>query len=61
MVVPTSAGLPVQIHVNGTAIVDLSVSGKMDLRKVGASPRSMDIDGEVKPRYVIMGTLVTWT
>ena len=51
MVVPTCAGLPIHLDVNGTGTVDLALNGKMDLRKFASSPRSMDIDGEIRPRY----------
>ena len=50
MTVPTSSGLPLSLNVMGTATVDLKASGKMDLRKVSAKPRSLQIDGEIRPR-----------
>ncbi|KAK7501815.1 hypothetical protein BaRGS_00006901, partial [Batillaria attramentaria] len=49
MTIPTSSGLPLTLTVNGTATVDLQASGKMDLRKVSAKPRSLQIDGEIRP------------
>ena len=50
MTVPTSSGLPLSLSVKGTATVDLKASGKVDLRKVSAKPRSLQIDGEIRPR-----------
>ena len=52
LMIPTCAGLPIHMDVNGTGTVDLALNGKMDLRKLGSSPRSMDIDGQIRPRYV---------
>ncbi|KAK7094147.1 hypothetical protein V1264_007812 [Littorina saxatilis] len=49
MTVPTSVGLPLSLTVKGTATMDLKASGKMDLRKVSAQPRSLTIDGEFRP------------
>ena len=51
--VPTAAGLPLKLAVNGTATVRMQIEGKMDLRKLGTSPRSVDIDGSIKPRLVL--------
>ncbi|XP_012938169.2 apolipophorins-like [Aplysia californica] len=53
MIIPSVAGLPIHFDVNGTGTVDLVLSGKMDLRKLGSSPRSLDIDGEVRPSAAI--------
>ena len=50
MTVPTSSGMPLSLSVKGTATVDLKASGKVDLRKVSAKPRSLQIDGEIRPR-----------
>ena len=52
LTVPTAIGLPLTLSVNGTAVVDVKASGKMDLRKVSKSPRSVHIDGEIRPRSV---------
>ena len=52
MMIPTVAGLPINIFVNGTGTFDLVLNGKMDVRKVSSSPRSLDIDGEIRPRYM---------
>jgi hypothetical protein len=52
MTVPTLCGLPLTLTVNGTAVMDLQASGKMDLRKVSQDPRSIFIDGQIKPRSV---------
>ena len=50
MIIPTSSGFPLNLTVNGSATIDLKASGKMDLRKIGSSPRSMAIIGEIQPR-----------
>ena len=50
LIVPTVAGLPLHIDVNGTGTVDLLLNGKMDLKKIMSSPRSFDIAGEIRPR-----------
>jgi hypothetical protein len=53
MNIPTCAGLPINVDVNGTGTLDLVLNGKMDLRKLGSSPRSLDIDGEMRPSAAI--------
>ena len=50
MIIPTSSGLPLNLTVNGTATVDLKAVGKMDLRKVSKSPRSLLVEGTIQPR-----------
>ena len=52
MMIPTIAGLPINLAVNGTGTFDVAVNGKMDIKKLGSPPRSMDIDGEIRPRSV---------
>lgn len=47
MVIPTAAGFPLRLTVNGTASMDMQVSGKIDIRKF---PKSFVIDGAIKPR-----------
>nr|KAG5709527.1 hypothetical protein BaRGS_001577 [Batillaria attramentaria] len=47
--VPTACGLPLTLAVNATATVDVRATGKMDLRKVQSSPRSIYVDGELRP------------
>ncbi|CAG5134991.1 unnamed protein product [Candidula unifasciata] len=49
LIVPTIAGLPLEITVNGSMNLDLKAEGKADLRSVATSPRSMEIDGEFRP------------
>ncbi|KAK6188791.1 hypothetical protein SNE40_004897 [Patella caerulea] len=49
MVIPTAAGLPLNLTVNGVTSIDLKASGSVDLRKVATSPRSLNIDGIIKP------------
>ena len=50
MTVPTAAGFPLKLAVNGTAAVNVQVGGKMDLRQVMAQPSTLLIDGHLKPR-----------
>ncbi|KAI8787576.1 apolipophorin [Biomphalaria glabrata] len=59
LVIPTIAGLPLNISVNGSINFDLKAEGKADLRQVAAAPRSLDIDGEFKPSAAleITGTM----
>ncbi|XP_046338509.2 uncharacterized protein LOC124119888 [Haliotis rufescens] len=49
MIIPTSSGLPLNLNVNGTGTIDLQASGEVDLRNMMASPRSLLIDGIIKP------------
>ena len=46
---PTAVGLPLKLSLDGTAVMDVKVNGKMDIRNLATAPRSMDIDGSVKP------------
>ncbi|GFS05085.1 apolipophorin long isoform [Elysia marginata] len=59
MVIPSVAGLPINIEVNGSAVVDLLLKGKADVLNLAVSPRSMEIDGEVRPSAAleISGTM----
>lgn len=50
MIIPTSAGFPLNLTINGTATIDMKASGKVDLRKLGTSPRSLLISGLIQPR-----------
>jgi len=49
MTVPLMTGMPLKLSVNGTATVNIKINGKLDVRKLGASPRSLDISGYIKP------------
>ncbi|XP_069114719.1 apolipophorins-like [Argopecten irradians] len=49
LTVPTCAGLPISLSVDGTVTIDLKASGRMDLRKLITSPRSVLIDGAIEP------------
>ena len=53
LVVPTIVGLPLKLSVDGTAVMDVKVRGKLDLRNIGAAPRSLDIDGSIRPRLLL--------
>ncbi|GFS01680.1 apolipophorin [Elysia marginata] len=59
MFIPSVAGLPINIEVNGSAVVDLLLKGKADVLNLAVSPRSMDIDGEIRPSAAleITGTM----
>ncbi len=48
LVVPTAVGLPLKLSVEGTAVMDVKVRGKLDLRNLAAA--ELDIDGSVRPR-----------
>lgn len=50
LTIPTILGMPLKLSINGTATINMQISGKMDVRQAFASPRSMDIRGSVKPR-----------
>jgi hypothetical protein len=50
VVIPTISGFPLNISVDGSATIDLQASGKMDLRQFSSNPRSVSINGKVKPR-----------
>ena len=58
LVVPTVAGLPLTLDFDATGSADLTMSGKFDVRKLGSSPRSMDVHGEIRPRCVLIRLLV---
>ncbi len=51
---PTAVGLPLKLSLDGTAVMDIKVNGKLDIRNMAAAPRSMDIDGSVKPSASIL-------
>ncbi|CAH1244201.1 CTD-3088G3.8 [Branchiostoma lanceolatum] len=51
--IPTSTGLPLRLAINGTATTHVKVSGKMDVRNMGFSPRSMHIEGQVMPSAAV--------
>ena len=48
--IPTAIGMPLRMRVEGTASVQLQIDGKADLRQVMTKPRSIDINGAIKPR-----------
>ncbi len=54
LIVPTAAGMPLSLSVQGSAVIDLKVKGKLDLRKLATAPRSVNIDGSIKPRYTVL-------
>ena len=49
MKVPTVAGLPLVLSVDGTATMDLKIKGKVDLTNLLSSPSALDITGTVRP------------
>ncbi|CAH1773813.1 unnamed protein product [Owenia fusiformis] len=51
--IPTIIGMPLGLDINGTATVDMKIGGKMDLRQLGSSPRSVDIDGYMQPSTAV--------
>ena len=50
MTVPTACGLPLTLSVNGTSVVDVKATGKVDLRKVSKTPRTLEVEGEIRNR-----------
>ncbi|XP_052775371.1 uncharacterized protein LOC128213563 isoform X2 [Mya arenaria] len=48
-IVPTSTGFPLNLTVNGSATVDLKMSGKMNLKQ----PPSLDINGRIQPSAAV--------
>lgn len=50
VVIPTISGFPLNISIDGSATINLQASGKMDLRQFSSNPRSVSIDGKIKPR-----------
>ncbi|XP_056021701.1 uncharacterized protein LOC130054813 [Ostrea edulis] len=53
MIIPTSAGFPLNLTINGTATIDMKASGKADLRKLGTSPSSLLISGSIQPSAAV--------
>ena len=51
IIIPTSAGFPMNLTVNGSATIDIKATGKMDVMKLAAYPPSLDISGTIRPRY----------
>jgi hypothetical protein len=51
--VPTGVGLPLTLSVEGSAVVDLKLKGKLDLRSAAVAPRSIDINGSIRPSAAI--------
>ena len=51
MVIPTAAGLPLKLSVDGTSNINVKVNGKLDIRQMFSAASTFDIDGYVKPRY----------
>ena len=51
IIIPTSAGFPMNLTVNGSATIDIKATGKMDIMKLAANPPSLDISGTIRPRY----------
>lgn len=50
VVIPTISGFPLNISIDGSATINLQASGKMDLRQFSSNPRSVSINGKIKPR-----------
>jgi len=51
--IPTVVGLPLKLDLNAHGSFHLKVGGKLDLVKFMKPPRSMDIDGHIKPSAAI--------
>lgn len=50
LIIPTMAGFPLNISLDGSATIDLQASGKMDLRQIQSNPMTVSIDGKIRPR-----------
>lgn len=50
VIIPTMTGFPLNISVDGSATVHLTASGKMDLRQLRSNPRTISVNGKIKPR-----------
>ncbi|GFR60743.1 apolipophorin [Elysia marginata] len=46
--IPTISGFPIRLKANGSAIVDVGLKGKLDLRKFLSKSKSLNIDGQLK-------------
>ncbi|XP_048255783.1 apolipophorins-like [Haliotis rufescens] len=49
IIVPTCAGLPLNLTVHGAATVNMNVKGKLDLRNLATKPTSLLIEGVMQP------------
>ncbi|VDI44373.1 Hypothetical predicted protein [Mytilus galloprovincialis] len=49
LIIPTMAGFPLNISLDGSATIDLQASGKMDLRQIQSNPMTVSIDGKIRP------------
>jgi len=49
LVIPTGVGMPLKVGVEGTVTVALKANGKIDVRRMLASPSNFDITGSVRP------------
>lgn len=53
---PTTAGLPLTLTVNGTSTLNLKLGGKLDVRNL--LKKEIDINGHIKPRYATSTKMV---
>lgn len=49
IIIPTAAGLPLNLTVNGSASVELKASGKMDFTKLSGKSQSLEIAADIQP------------
>ena len=49
--IPTAAGLPLKLSIDGTTSLNINVNGKLDIRQMFSSMSTFDIEGSIKPRY----------
>ncbi|KAG1652941.1 Apolipophorin [Nymphon striatum] len=52
--VPTIAGFPVRIAVNGTSTLGAKIKGKFDIRNAILNPRTLNIDGSIEPSGAVL-------
>jgi hypothetical protein len=53
LVLPTTTGLPLKLSVDASAVINLQVNGRFDVRQMLANPATIDIDGAVKPSAAV--------
>ena len=54
--VPTVAGFPLRLNAQGTAVTNVQLSGRMDLRNAASSPHSLTIVGRLRPSAALQIT-----
>ena len=50
---PTIAGMPLMVNIQGAMTMSIKASGKLDMMAMAVSPRNMAIVGSLEPRWMI--------